>query len=157
MTDYTQRPATAADAAAVAGVYLASRRAFLPYAPLAHPDDAVRRWVADLLIPGGGVQVVTHGDAVVAMLALSDAGDARWIDQLYVAPEHVGRGIGTRCVQYAQRALAPPVRLYTFQANTGARRLYERHGFRAVAFGDGSTNEERCPDVLYAWAGASAL
>jgi hypothetical protein len=27
--------------------------------------------------------------------------------------------------------------------------FYERHGFRAIAFSDGSANEERCPDVLY--------
>ncbi|MGE3511045.1 MAG: histone acetyltransferase, partial [Vicinamibacterales bacterium] len=31
------------------------------------------------------------------------------------------------------------------------RVFYERHGFVAVAFGDGSGNEERCPDILYEW------
>jgi ribosomal protein S18 acetylase RimI-like enzyme len=41
--------------------------------------------------------------------------------------------------------------LYTFQPNAGARRFYERHGFAAVEFGDGSDNEERVPDVLYRW------
>jgi putative addiction module component (TIGR02574 family) len=41
------------------------------------------------------------------------------------------------------------VRLYTFQANTRARSFWERHGFKAIAYSDGSTNEERCPDVLY--------
>ncbi len=47
------------------------------------------------------------------------------------------------------RHLPRPIRLYCFHANTGARAFYERHGFKAVAFSDGSTNEERCPDVLY--------
>jgi hypothetical protein len=28
-------------------------------------------------------------------------------------------------------------------------RFYERHGFRAEAFGDDSTNEEGLPDILY--------
>jgi ribosomal protein S18 acetylase RimI-like enzyme len=41
------------------------------------------------------------------------------------------------------------VRLYTFQENTGARRFYERHGFKAVKLTDGHDNEENCPDVLY--------
>jgi ribosomal protein S18 acetylase RimI-like enzyme len=45
--------------------------------------------------------------------------------------------------------LPRPVRLYTFAANTGARRFYERYGFVAIAYGDGSHNEERTPDVLY--------
>jgi hypothetical protein len=41
------------------------------------------------------------------------------------------------------------LRLYTFQCNQGARRFYERHGFIAVAFGDGSSNEEGEPDIRY--------
>jgi hypothetical protein len=43
----------------------------------------------------------------------------------------------------------PLVKLHCFQANTGARRFYERHGFRAEVFGDGSGNEEGLPDILY--------
>ncbi|MFF7255401.1 hypothetical protein [Streptomyces microflavus] len=31
-------------------------------------------------------------------------------------------------------------------------RVYERHGFTAVAFDDGGRNEENEPDVLYHWA-----
>jgi hypothetical protein len=41
--------------------------------------------------------------------------------------------------------------LYTFQVNGRARRFYERHGFAATWFGDGSANEERQPDVRYEW------
>ena len=37
----------------------------------------------------------------------------------------------------------------TFARNAGARRFYERHGFVAVAFGDGTGNEEGEPDVRY--------
>lgn len=44
----------------------------------------------------------------------------------------------------------PVVKLHCFQANSGARRFYERHGFQAEAFGDGSGNEENLPDILYA-------
>jgi hypothetical protein len=29
--------------------------------------------------------------------------------------------------------------------------VYESRGFRAIAFGDGAGNEEKCPDVLYEW------
>jgi len=44
----------------------------------------------------------------------------------------------------------------TLEANQRARAFYERRGFRAIAFGDGSGNEERCPDVLYEWRPPSA-
>ena len=36
-----------------------------------------------------------------------------------------------------------------------ARRFYERNGFVAEAFGDGTGNEERQPDVRYTWHPAS--
>jgi ribosomal protein S18 acetylase RimI-like enzyme len=96
------------------------------------------------------VLVADEGGAIVAMLAHSDEGGCLWIDQLYVDPAFGRRGVGTALLD---RALAiaggRAVRLYSFQANTAARAFYERHGFRAIAFGDGSGNEERCPDVLY--------
>ncbi len=65
-----------------------------------------------------------------------------------VDPALVGRGIGALLLSHALRALARPIRLYTFQANLGARRFYERHGFIAIEFTQGQANEERCPDVL---------
>jgi len=85
----------------------------------------------------------------VGMLAVSRDAEASWITQLFLVPDHVGRGLGSRLLKHALKQLGSPVRLYTFQANVRARRFYERHGFRAIAFGDGSANEERCPDVLY--------
>jgi GNAT superfamily N-acetyltransferase len=145
------RAATAADAARVAEVYLASRKAFLPYAPLAHSDADVRRWVADVLIPAGGVIVAVERGEIVGMMALSRDGERGWIEQLYLDPSAVARGLGAALLERAKRELGAPIRLYTFQANAGARRFYERHGFRALAFGDGSGNEEGCPDVLYEW------
>jgi hypothetical protein len=49
------------------------------------------------------------------------------------------------------------VKLFCFQANKGARRFYERHGFVAEAFGEGSANEEGLPDILYVRRAISAL
>jgi GNAT superfamily N-acetyltransferase len=145
------RAATAADAAGVAEVYLASRKAFVAFAPLAHSDAEVRRWIADVLVPAGGVTVAVERGQVVGMMALSRDGEHGWIEQLYLGPAAVARGLGAVLLERAKRELGPPIRLYTFQANAGARRFYERHGFRALAFGDGSGNEEACPDVLYEW------
>jgi GNAT superfamily N-acetyltransferase len=145
------RPATAADRPALVRVLLSSRRTFLPYAPLAHDEDDIERWMGGLLARDGGVTVACVEDAVVGLLVIDSDSEARWIDQLYLAPGHTGRGIGGQLLEHAIAALTrkQPIRLYTFQANAGARRFYERAGFKAVALGDGSGNEEGCPDVLY--------
>lgn len=150
------RRAAVADAPAVAEVLCESRRQHLPYAPMAHAPDEVRQWLAEVLIPAGGVYLAESQGRAVAMLALSQDAAAGWIDQLYVRPGWTGRGIGAQLLRLAHATLVPPVCLYTFQANAGARRFYERCGYRVVHCSDGSGNEERCPDVLYEWRGAGA-
>jgi GNAT superfamily N-acetyltransferase len=147
------RPATAADAPAVAELLLASRRAFLPYAPLAHRPDEVRRWVAARLIPAGGVHLAVVGSEIVGVLATAERSGIHWIDQLYLRPGFAGRGIGTQLLRHAHATRPAPIRLYCFQANVGARRFYERHGYVALRLTDGADNEERCPDALYEWSG----
>ena len=73
--------------------------------------------------------------------------------QLYVAPGRTAKGIGQRLLDTMLRsgaaAAIPVFKLWTFQRNAGARRFYERNGFVAVEFTDGSGNEEREPDVRY--------
>lgn len=135
----------------ISEVYLASRKQFLPYAPLAHTDEDIRRWIGEVLIPGGGVFVAEMSGAIVGMMALAKDEFYGWIDQLYLHPSVVGHGIGTQMLERAKAESRSPIRLYTFQANHGARRFYERHGFRPIAFSDGMGNEEKCPDVLYEW------
>lgn len=149
------RAAGAGDAEVIGDVYLASRKTFLPYAPLAHTDEEVRGWIARSLIPRGGLFVATANNRVVGMMALSRDEQAGWIDQLYLHPDWVGFGIGTQLLERARAELNSPVRLYTFQQNLDARRFYERQGFRSIAFSDGRGNEEQCPDVLYEWTGGS--
>ena len=141
------RRARPEDADAIADVYLSSFAATYDF-PRAHSDDDVRRWVAEVLLRMREVWVATspHG-AVMAMMALT----SDMVDQLYVAPGWTGKGIGSRLVGLAKERRPEGLDLYTFQANAGARRFYERHGFSAVALGDGSDNEEGQPDVRYAW------
>ena len=145
----TLRPATPQDADAIASVLLESRRAFLPYAPSAHTDEAVHAWVAGHLIPHTLVTVATVAGRVVGVLAASEDETGSWIDQFYLLPGHVGNGLGSSMLSQAHAQLRRPIRLYTFQENRLARRFYERHGYSAIVFSDGSGNEERCPDVLY--------
>jgi GNAT superfamily N-acetyltransferase len=64
-------------------------------------------------------------------------------------PADVGRGIGSQLLEHAIATMPLPIRLYTFQPHVQARKFYERHGFVAIEFTDGGSNEEGVPDVLY--------
>jgi GNAT superfamily N-acetyltransferase len=145
------RAATVDDADFVADVYLRSRKELVACAPLVHSDDDVRDWIRRHLIPAGRTSVAVADGLVIGLLVISTGSDCSWIDQLYVHPAWVGRGIGTRLLEFAQSQLRGRIRLYTFECNERARRFYEHRGFEAIAFRDGSGNEERRPDVLYEW------
>ncbi|EFK94963.1 GCN5-related N-acetyltransferase, partial [sediment metagenome] len=110
----------------MAEVLILSRRELMPFAPSAHTDDAVRDWVATRLLPGGGVTVAEFEGRIVGVLAGSRQAPAAWIEQLYVHPAHVGAGVGSVLLAHALATLPQPLRLYTFQANLGARAFYER-------------------------------
>lgn len=93
------------------------------------------------------VWLALDGDAVIGVATR----DGEWVRQLYVAPGRTGRGVGQRLLDRMLTEAAPlgVLRLWTFQRNAGARRFYERNGFVAVEFTDGSGCEEREPDVRY--------
>ena len=142
----TLRRAEAADAAAVANVYLTSFAATYAF-PLAHPDDEVRAWVAETLLPSTETWVAEADGEVVGFISLG----ADAVEQLYVAPAWTGRGIGSRLLELSQRMRPGGLSLWTFQVNAGARRFYEGHGFVVAEMTDGAANEERQPDVRYTW------
>ena len=139
----TLRPAIGSDAAAIATMMRASLNAF-DWMPVLHAPEEDLFFIRDIVLPRQQVTVAETGSEIVGFIAVS--GD--WVEQLYLDPAWTGRGIGSRLLIDATAAL-PVVKLHCFQANTGARRFYERHGFRAEAFGDGTTNEEGLPDILY--------
>jgi GNAT superfamily N-acetyltransferase len=142
----TIRPATSADAASVADVYLASFHATYDF-PLAHTDDEVRGWIGDVIGSGGTWVALDPLGAIVGMMAIEPG----VLDQLYVRPDRLDEGIGRRLLDVARDRSPDGLTLYTFQVNARARRFYERNGFVADWFGDGSGNEEGQPDVRYVW------
>ena len=61
-----------------------------------------------------------------------------WIDldQLFLSPEHQGRGVGRRCMELLMeeaRQAALPIRLGVLKVNPRARVFYERLGFSVFA------------------------
>jgi GNAT superfamily N-acetyltransferase len=133
-------------------LWLRSRRASTPaIPPPVHTDEEVRTWFQEVVLPHREVWVGEAEGAVIALLVL----DEDWVDQLYVAPDWTSKGVGSRLLDIAKQRRPRGLQLWTFQANAGARRFYERHGFVATATTEGD-NEEEAPDVRYRWnAGAS--
>jgi GNAT superfamily N-acetyltransferase len=145
--DIVVRPATRDDGVAIGDVWLTSWRATFDFPP-GHPDDDVRRWLIEELIPAHETWVAAEaGGRVIALMALSPT----MVEQLYVAPDWIGRGVGRRLLALAKERRPDGLDLYCFQVNGRARRFYEANGFSAIATGDGSGNEERQPDIRYAW------
>ena len=138
----------AGDADAAATLYLASRRATLPGLRDPHSEAETRAWMRDSAFARYSVRLAEVDGELVGFATR----DGAWLMQLYVKPGWTGRGIGSKLLEVILAdavAVTPILRLYTFARNAGARRFYERHGFVAVAFGDGTGNEEGEPDVRY--------
>ncbi|MGH9225570.1 MAG: GNAT family N-acetyltransferase [Acidimicrobiales bacterium] len=143
------RRAGARDADAVAELFVRAHYQAVPgIPPLAFPDDHVHEWLAGVIRQGCDAWVAeAESGAVVGFMLLEED----WIAQLYLDPSWTGRGIGARFIEIAKRRRPDGLQLWTFQSNCGANRFYERHGFVAEERTDGSTNQERTPDVRYVW------
>ncbi len=142
-SDILLRQAIGSDAAAIATMMRASLNAF-DWMPALHTPDEDLFFIRDIVLPKQQVTGAEADERIVGFIAVNGG----WVEQLYLDPAWTGQGIGSRLLTQATAGLQV-AKLHCFQANTGARRFYERHGFRAEAFGDGSTNEEGLPDILY--------
>jgi GNAT superfamily N-acetyltransferase len=95
---------------------------------------------------GSDVWVATRDEAIVAFLVM----DGSYILRMYVDPPEWRKGWGTRLIDLAKGRSPGGLELHTHEENHPARRLYEKHGFRAVKFGV-SPPPESAPDVEYHW------
>lgn len=141
------RRAVPTDAPAIAEIHITARRVAMPYLPELHSDAETHAWVAEVVVPQQEVWVIEAAGEVAGFAALHED----WLEHLYVAPAWQGQGFGTGLLAQAKVHCPSGLQLYAFQRNTRARAFYERHGFEAVEFGNGSGNEEGEPDVRYVW------
>lgn len=147
-TEISIRRASANDAIETAAVFTAAF-ASMPFVPKIHSADEDRAFIAGL-IQQAEVWLAIRDARVIGLACL----DGDWLAQLYVRPDFHNRGAGAALLAHVKEERPGGFQLWTFQANTGARRFYERHGCVAVEFTDGVNNEEKTPDVRYAWRGA---
>jgi GNAT superfamily N-acetyltransferase len=116
----------------------------LGFVPPLHTSGEDEAFVAGLLL-GADVVVAEADGAPVGFVAVAREGI---VPSLYVLPAWQARGIGPGLLAAAKVGRSRLV-LHCFQRNAVARRFYERHGFRPVAFDDVGRNDEGLPDVTY--------
>ncbi len=141
------RRATPADADEVGRVFVAARdeMAYLPRIP-----DEDRPKLGGWFVARDAIWVDERDGRVVGFVGLNDGE----VTHLYVEPAAQSAGIGTALLEHVKTESAGDLRLWVFQRNDGARRFYERHGFRLVQLTDGAGNMEREPDARYEWRAA---
>lgn len=139
------RKAVLDDAKEIAQFYYDIRQDTVP--PI-HEVGGIEWYIANRLIPRGSSYVLIQDDEIVGWLDVHED----WVDQLYCKRGHTGKGIGKQLLDFAKTQSPTGLQLWTFQVNQGARKFYQREGFREVELTDGQNNEEKTPDVRLVWA-----
>jgi GNAT superfamily N-acetyltransferase len=131
----TPRVAMVADIASVAGLLDAFNREY----DTPTPGKAVLATRLGRLLASGDVVALLSGDPPVAVALLTlrpnvwHDGPVALLDELYVAPEVRGRGLGSALLAAAEAVTRQRggelLEINVDGDDTGARRFYERHGY----------------------------
>ena len=130
------RRAAVPDAPVVAALLDAFNREFdTPTPGEAVLADRLRR-----LLPGGDVVALLGGEPAVGLALVTlrpnvwYEGPVGLLDELYVAPAHRSRGLGTLLLQAAEQVVrerdGEALEINVDGDDVDARRFYERHGYR---------------------------
>lgn len=153
------RPATGADAEALADLFWAAREAAHPAMPRSvHTREECGHWFREVL--GLEPRTITMPLRRAVWVAARDEEllgyvvvDPGWLDSLYVRPDLTGHGIGAMLLDLVKGLLPGGFGLWVFETNVRAQAFYARHGLVVVRRTDGSDNEERSPDLEMSWFG----
>ncbi|MER8487825.1 GNAT family N-acetyltransferase [Mesorhizobium australicum] len=124
------RPAETADAATIRNIV---RAAYAKWVPVIGREPLPMRADYDKAVAEHPFELAVEDGRLVGMIETTLADDHLWIENVCVAPEAQGRGIGRlvleRAETKAREAGRPELRLLTngaFEANVS---LYKRHGY----------------------------
>jgi len=142
------RPLTPADAERLGAIWLAASIEAHDFVPAAFWREDHRVMVGEILPRAHGWVHLT-GDTIDGFITVHD-GD---IGCLFVDPPSQRRGIGLALLDHV-KPLHDALRLTVYTQNEGARRFYERHGFRAV--GTSTCRYTGCAEIVMQWTGGAS-
>lgn len=142
--------ATEDDWQEIAEIFLAARRT-MTYLNAGLHSDAETRLFIRRMVKRSEVWVAERDGEILGFAALEPAPPKAWLHHLYVDPPAHNAGAGSLLLAKAKEEMPQGFSLWTFQANLGARRFYERHGLTETRRTRGADNEEGLPDILYEW------
>ncbi len=127
----TVRPARREDAITMARL---AQLAYAPYVSRVGREPAPMKADYAKIIDDGYAWVAERRDRLVGLLVLQPGEDHMMLENVAVAPEVQGLGVGARLLrlaeEQAQEQGLPEVRLYTNEAMTENLTYYPRHGYR---------------------------
>ena len=135
------------DTEEIAGTFNAAFETLLTFLPDLHTREDRAAFITEVVPRDHELWIAEEDGRVVGLAAIG----ADTLGHLYVHPDYQGRGIGSALLAKTMELRPSGFTLWTFPANEGACRFYERHCLHAIEFGDGSGNEEGVPDVRYEW------
>ncbi len=126
------RPATPAEATTLTEIALNAKRHW------GYPEHWIEHWQADLtissdFISNNLVYVAERENAVVGFYALVVEGQQAELEHMWVAPEHIGTGVGKELFIHAmQTAAGDNLSEVEISADPNAEGFYERMGARRI-------------------------
>ena len=111
--------------------------------------EALTRWLGERIDEDECWVATTDGDVVVAYARFTP----EWLDDLYVAPEAAGSGVGSALLDLVKSRLPAGFGLWVFEENGVARDFYAHRDCLELETTDGSATEEKRPDVRVVWPG----
>lgn len=96
-------------------------------------DEELQDEYANRPFNEGGIHIVFTDDKPVGVVGWENKNEFFWLKELFILPEYQGRGIGSKIVLETikrAKAVKKDIRLRTLKANLGAKKLYEKYGFR---------------------------
>lgn len=135
----------------IAEIFLAARRTMTWLNAGLHSDAETRAFIRRMVKRSEVWAAQRTGGKTIGFAALAREADGDWLHHLYVDPASHNAGAGSLLLAKAKAELPRGFSLWTFQANLGARRFYERHGLTETRRTRGTNNEEGLPDMLYVW------